>query len=540
MLAKSIRRQLPISYAAIALLAALSLGAVLMLVLRGYYAQLEKNYLDTNAKSISSLIGQSIALGFPQPFIQSQVNSLAFLSQTQVTVYDSDDRLLAASGIPDQTWVSFGQISNPADSVTPKEDEAVSIFYFQNNPASAMNLLDSTIEINGPQLKDKIVQLETDQNLLKITLLPSHYSFTGHSLYGNQIGETETSTALRSRQVVKQVMLDQNQGILGTIELSNGPAYGSEILRSVARGWLLAGSLSILLAAAVGWLVSRRITGPLTELTERTARMAAGDLSVRANPAKAEELNLLAQSFNDMAAQVQDTISTLRNFISDAAHELQTPTTALKTDLELSRNSLQSGDQNQVKEIYLPRALAQVERLKTLTNNLLNLSRIEGKEPTSEPEEINLSRLVLELSEAYAARAEQADIELVLSGLDNPAIIMGNPSQIVQAVGNLLDNAIKFTPENGRIAVQLHVDEHSTNLDVLDTGIGIPEEDLPHLFRRFHRGKNTAAYPGSGLGLAIVRAIMYRHNGSVEVLPAPAGAHFRLQFPLVKNGGNGA
>jgi len=539
-LAKSIRRQLPISYAAIALLAALSLGAVLMLVLRGYYAQLEKNYLDTNAKSISSLIGQSIALGFPQPFIQSQVNSLAFLSQTQVTVYDSDDRLLAASGIPDQTWVSFGQISNPADSVTPKEDEAVSIFYFQNNPASAMNLLDSTIEINGPQLKDKIVQLETDQNLLKITLLPSHYSFTGHSLYGNQIGETETSTALRSRQVVKQVMLDQNQGILGTIELSNGPAYGSEILRSVARGWLLAGSLSILLAAAAGWLVSRRITGPLTELTERTARMAAGDLSVRANPAKAEELNLLAQSFNDMAAQVQDTISTLRNFISDAAHELQTPTTALKTDLELSRNSLQSGDQNQVKEIYLPRALAQVERLKTLTNNLLNLSRIEGKEPTSEPEEINLSRLVLELSEAYAARAEQADIELVLSGLDNPAIIMGNPSQIVQAVGNLLDNAIKFTPENGRIAVQLHVDEHSTNLDVLDTGIGIPEEDLPHLFRRFHRGKNTAAYPGSGLGLAIVRAIMYRHNGSVEVLPAPAGAHFRLQFPLVKNGGNGA
>lgn len=531
----SIRRQLPISYAAIALLAALSLGAVLMLVLRSYYAQLEKNYLETNAKSISSLIGQSIALGYPHHFIQSQVNSLAFLSQTQVTVYDQDNQPLAESDIPDQTWVSFGQIANPVDTVAAQNDEAVSIFYFQNNPTSSMNLLNSTIEINGPELKDKIVQLESDQNLLKITLLPSHYSFTGHSLYGNQIGENVTATGLRSRQVVRQVIVDQSQGILGTIELSNGPAYGSEILRSVARGWLLAGSLSILLAAAAGWLVSRRITGPLTELTERTARMAAGDLSVRANPAKAEELNLLAQSFNDMAAQVQDTISTLRNFISDAAHELQTPTTALKTDLELSRNSLQSGEQQQVKEIYLPRALSQVERLKTLTNNLLNLSRIEGKEPTSEPEVINLARLVLEISEAYAARAEQADIELLLEGLDESAQIVGNAGQIIQAVGNLLDNAIKFTPENGRIVVQMNQDKQSVSLDVLDTGIGIPEEDLPDLFKRFHRGKNTSAYPGSGLGLAIVQAIMARHNGSVEVLPAPAGAHFRLRFPLVNS-----
>ena len=532
---KSIRRQLPISYAAIALLAALSLGVVLMLVLRGYYAQLEKNYLETNAKSISSLIGQSIALGLPQPFIQSQVNSLAFLSQTQVTVYDQNNRMLAQSDVPDQTWVSFGQITNPIDAVENQQNEAVSIFYFQNNPASAVNLLNSTIEINGPQLKDKIVQLETDQNLLKITLLPSHYSFIGHSLYGNQIGENELFTGTRSRQVVKQVIVNQNQEALGTIQLSDGPAYGSEILRSVARGWLLAGSLSILLAAAAGWLVSRRITGPLTELTERTARMAAGDLSVRANPAQAEELNLLAQSFNEMAVRVQDTISTLRNFISDAAHELQTPTTALKTDLELSRESLHSGDSLHVKEVYIPRALTQVERLKTLTNNLLNLSRIEGKDPLLEPQVINLPRLVLELSEAYAARAEQAGIELALDGLDTSVQIMGNPGQIVQAVGNLLDNAIKFTPENGLIAVKMDKDEQSVSLDVFDTGIGIPEEDLPYLFKRFHRGKNSAAYPGSGLGLAIVQAIMERHNGSVEVLPAPAGAHFRLRFTLVNS-----
>ncbi|HNB54474.1 MAG TPA: HAMP domain-containing sensor histidine kinase, partial [Anaerolineales bacterium] len=238
-----------------------------------------------------------------------------------------------------------------------------------------------------------------------------------------------------------------------------------------------------------------------------------------------EELATLGQSFNEMAARVEEMISTLRNFVSDAAHELHTPLTALRTDLELATETKSPA--------LIPRALTQADRLKALVDNLLNLSRIEAREHLHTS--INLPALLREMSELYASRAEQAGLSFTLTGADVEATIMGNDLQLRSAVSNLLDNALKFTPEGGQIGLTLAAEDEGWAIHVTDTGLGIPPEEIPLLFRRFHRARNVSEYPGNGLGLAIVKAIADAHGGRVWAENLGAGARVSLWVPREGN-----
>ncbi len=133
------------------------------------------------------------------------------------------------------------------------------------------------------------------------------------------------------------------------------------------------------------------------------------------------------------------------------------------------------------------------------------------------------------MGELYTSQAEQARLTFDLTLPETPVTVQGDEAQLQRALGNLLDNAIKFTTEGGTVSVGLRREGEWVKLWVEDTGIGIPEDDLPHLFSRFHRGRNTAAYPGSGLGLAIVEA----HGGRVVADNTAQGARFTLRLPAV-------
>jgi two-component system sensor histidine kinase MprB len=182
----------------------------------------------------------------------------------------------------------------------------------------------------------------------------------------------------------------------------------------------------------------------------------------------------------------------------------------------------------------LARAREQVLELDHLTAGLLDLSRLEGGTAGMERAEIDLAELARQLSERYAARAEQSGqaFELVMPA--GPVLVQANRSRLGLALSNLLENAMKFTPANGRIRFGLDQDSDRVHLWVEDTGIGIPETDLPLLFERFHRGRNAAGYPGSGLGLAIVRAVADAHGGAARAENlATGGARFTLELPLM-------
>jgi two-component system sensor histidine kinase MprB len=336
----------------------------------------------------------------------------------------------------------------------------------------------------------------------------------------------------RSSQVVRVALYDPAGAVTGAIELSEGPAYGREILTSVARGWLAAGALAVLLASLAGWLAASRITAPIHALAQTASRMADGDLTARVpdagGPASAQdELGQMARAFNRMADQVESTIVTLRQFVADAAHQLHTPLTALRTNLELAAGSEDAAPQN----IYLARAQGQVARLTNLTDELLQLSRVETGIAGAAPQRFDLAALARGLAEAQAARAEQAGLAFDLAVPAAPVWVVGQPEQLSALVDNLVDNALKFTPADGAVTVRLAVAEGAAVFSVEDTGIGIPADDLPKLFRRFHRARNAAAIPGSGLGLAYVKAVAERHGGSVMAENTGRGARFTVTLP---------
>jgi signal transduction histidine kinase len=259
--------------------------------------------------------------------------------------------------------------------------------------------------------------------------------------------------------------------------------------------------------------------------------MAEGDLSVRASARSQDELGALARSFNVMAGRVEEMVGALRRFAGDAAHELRTPLTALHTNLELLR-----GDPNLTasSRASLEQAWEETRCLETLSRDLLDLSRLETGQPANPDETFDLVELVREASEPYASQAEQRGISFSLELPVDVVRITGQRSLLCRAVSNLLENAIKFSSQPGQVRVGLIREEDEALLQVQDSGIGIPAEDAPFVFNRFHRGRNAATYPGSGLGLAIVKAIIDRHGGRVDLESSAEGTKVAMRLPLKK------
>ncbi|MCP4544017.1 MAG: HAMP domain-containing histidine kinase [Chloroflexi bacterium] len=550
MIPQSIRWRLPLSYAAIALLTALSLGGVLLSVLCGYYVQLEVDYLVSNLHTIANAMEQAMTqANVPPEALQAQVEGLSFLSQSRVRLLDANRDTLADSGPFDLSTVQIAlgqqmvspnvmikimreEIDDPDDppflidgepsieiiTVTGLITEATSVLpSFPTSPG--VTIISATGAITG----------------FDYTVLPGYGivgdspGFTGslpaiEMLQGLDLSAEAASVGRRSGHEIRRTLHDADGNLLGYVQLSEGPAYGSLIVNRVAQGWMVAGAISVLLAAAVGWFISRNISTPLLNLTRATTRMAEGDLAARTDVTNQNEFGSLARSFNQMAEQVEETVVTLRRFVSNAAHEIHTPLTALRTNLELA-----PGDE------FVHRAQAQVRRLELLTEGLLNLSRIEASEQVARAP-VELVPLTQEMSELYASRAEQAGLTFELVLPDTPVTVWGDEAQLRRALGNLLDNGVKFTPEGGTVNVTLGLEKAGewAALSVQDSGIGIPTDDLPHLFSRFHRGRNAAAYPGSGLGLAIVKAIVEGHGGQVSVEDAAPGTRFTLRLPVLE------
>ena len=284
----------------------------------------------------------------------------------------------------------------------------------------------------------------------------------------------------------------------------------------------------MVLAGAAGWLMSLRITRPLTGLAATTAHMSRGELSARAVVVRGDELGQLAASFNEMAQRVEATVDALQRFVADAAHQLLTPLTALRTDFE----ALQRRPMGPERDTMVSRAFAQLDRLEELTTGLLELSRLEAGGVDVTWADVALIELLKDLSESFGSQADQSELEFSLDLPQEPLTVRASEAQLRQAIGNLIDNAIKFTPEGGQVRLSLHREGALAVIAVDDIGVGIPEAELPQLFERFHRGRSASSYPGSGLGLAIVKAIVASHGGEVTGGNTEAGARFAVSLPV--------
>jgi two-component system, OmpR family, sensor histidine kinase MprB len=295
-----------------------------------------------------------------------------------------------------------------------------------------------------------------------------------------------------------------------------------ETIADLRTTLLLVGGLSIVVAALLALFVARASLRPVARLTRAAERVATTqDLAATIDVRRRDELGRLASSLNAMLAALDLSREQQRELIRDASHELQTPLTSLRTNVEVlaGRPNMPESERRRL----LADVSQQVAELTALMDNLVELAR-DTRTPTEETAEIDLDRLVTEAVDRARLRAPDVTIDLDLE----PTRIEGRRQQLERAIVNVLDNACKWSPTGARVEVRLR---HGT-ITVRDYGPGIDPEDLPRVFDRFYRAPAARAMPGSGLGLAIVRRVIDDHGGSVTVEAAPDGGTIaRLRLP---------
>jgi len=289
-----------------------------------------------------------------------------------------------------------------------------------------------------------------------------------------------------------------------------------------ALGWLLVVLIPVgaIGAAAVARLAAGRVLRPVGRLTETVERIrATGDLSAPIETPGQDEISRLGQAFGAMTAALDESVGAQRRLVADASHELRTPLTSLTTNLEL----LAERPDDPSAPALVAAALAEAGELRVLINDLVELAR-DGQ-ASFHVEDVRLDLVVERVAARAAGRAPGLAFELDC----RPTLVRGDPDALERAIGNLVDNALKWSPPDGRIRISAA----DGTVEVSDDGPGVPADDLPYIFDRFYRSAKARALPGSGLGLAIVRRIADMHDGTVEAIPLRQGVKFRISVPEI-------
>jgi two-component system sensor histidine kinase MprB len=296
------------------------------------------------------------------------------------------------------------------------------------------------------------------------------------------------------------------------VEIGRSLAEVDSVLTRIRLILVLIAAAGIAVAAVLGRFVAGTALAPVRRLTAATEHVAeTQDLGQRIEEGSRDELGRLATSFNEMLDALEKSMRAQRRLVADASHELRTPVTSIRTNIEILQAAHDMAPPD--REKLIGDVVEQLEELSTLVGDLIELAR--DQEQTEAPETVRLDTLVEEAVARAQLHAPQARFSTEL----DETVVEGVPGRLDRAVNNLLSNAVKFGGTDQPVEVTLHDGE----LRVRDHGPGIDPADLPHVFDRFYRGATARALPGSGLGLAIVRQVAESHGGSVSAAPADGG-----------------
>jgi two-component system sensor histidine kinase MprB len=340
--------------------------------------------------------------------------------------------------------------------------------------------------------------------------------------------ETISSSPLRVYTFRGTAQLPGGQVVPVAVQIARPLEPIEHVLSHLRLVLLLVCAGGVALAAALGRIGARRVLAPLAEVASTAKQIGeTDDLSLRLRIHADDEVGQLATRFNAMLASLEasraaldESVRAQRTLVADASHELRTPVTSLRTNIEvlLAGGELSEDDRRRL----LADVVEQSEELSALVGDLIELAR--GDLPTQASEDVRLDRIV----EESLARARRNSPQIEFRATGSPVVLEGAPERLGRAVNNLLDNAARHSPAGG--VVDVSVDE--SGVRVRDHGTGVPEEDLPFVFDRFFRGANSRGRQGSGLGLAIVRQVAEQHGGSVTAANVPdGGAVFSLLLP---------
>jgi heavy metal sensor kinase len=309
-----------------------------------------------------------------------------------------------------------------------------------------------------------------------------------------------------------------------------------EGLYATRRRFLLAMAsvlpIALLLAGGGGWMLARRALKPVDRMTETARRISAEHLAGRLEETGAgDELDRLAQTLNAMLGRLDTSFKEMRQFTADASHELQTPLTILKGEVEVALRSRREPDEYQR---ILKSALEEIDKIAHLVEGLLLLARADAGVLRMDQRPVDLAQLLEEVYGQARILAEARSVDLTLGPVEGVST-QGDYTHLRRLLLNLVDNGIKYTPRGGKVAISLQSGEGWALLRVEDTGIGISPEEKGRIFQRFFRSEEARSRGegGAGLGLCIARSIAEAHGGKIEVESTPGqGSTFTAFLPV--------
>lgn len=333
-------------------------------------------------------------------------------------------------------------------------------------------------------------------------------------------------------RIDSQTLIDQGKTI-AIIQVGESLAHLHRLLHQLVAALLIVGMLVLVCCAAGSYWLAGYSFAPIQRLAETARRIKAGDLHQRVPvPPIRDEVQYLALTLNDMLDALEQSFSRQRRFVADASHELRTPVAVIRNTAGVAL--LEPPRLNET-VTALQEIRTETERLTLLLADLLTLARGDEGQAHFERDVIHLDHLVETVAATTEVLAAERRIDLTVQ-IAQPVTLIGDEARLIQVVLNLLDNAIRYTPEGGRIWLSVEQTTTDARVVVGDTGIGIAPEHLPHIFERFYRADPTRPRTGSsssGLGLSIVEWIVHMHGGSVSVeSQVGQGSCFIVTLPL--------
>lgn len=392
----------------------------------------------------------------------------------------------------------------------------------------------------APELNERIIRI-TDQSgrIIYASQNADFLSKVPHVL----VNKTETETIPFDREERSQAQ-EYFQVVAIGYQLNDDAQYIVEVgapesvVYSSLNGFLwtlLLGFPAFVGLTSIGaYILLGRALRPVDQIVRSAERITLQNLSQRLPVTETgDEVERLSLALNRMIQRLDEAFQVTSRFSADASHELRTPLTIMRGELEglLKDRRLNEEQIGQVESI-----LEEAERLTQIVEGLLLMSRLEAGESHMSKDPVDLSELTTTTVEQMAPLAEDRSLTLTCE-TEPDAMVEANEVRLKQVVVNLLDNAIKYTPEGGKITLRVKAEPHEAVLEVIDNGIGISEEALPHVFKRFFRSNQIQARKarGTGLGLAMVESIVEAHGGKVSVESHEnKGSTFRVRLPKLE------
>jgi len=351
---------------------------------------------------------------------------------------------------------------------------------------------------------------------------------------GKKTKESVRSPARRTPYRIINTPVYRDGSLAYIIQLGTHLRFVRKSLSQFKKNILAVFPIILVLGSLGGWILARRSVSPIGYIASKTKTITSKNLSERLTPrGTGDEMDDLIGTINGMIARLESSFKRMAEFTADASHELKTPLCALRGEAELLLSKRRTTEEY---EEGLAHFIERFDHLNRMINDLILLSKSDSSHVELNMAPLRLDLLIQDIGNLFQVLAEQKNITLNIEPCQETAV-MGDKMRLQQLFTNLIDNAVKFTPEGGSIRIRVEKNMDFARVKVIDTGMGIPKEEQEKIFKRFYRLDKSRSREtgGVGLGLSIAEWIVHAHHGKIEVKSEPnQGSTFTVYLPLQK------